>query len=89
MSDRTPRHAPANGTLAEARSATALFLTLTAVIAGAIALAAGLGDGDTGFALVAGVIAAISFVVAVFCFSADAEPVSAPEPAPTGLATAD
>lgn len=85
MSDRTP----ANGTYAEARSATALFLTLTAVIAGAIALASGLGDGDTGFAVVAGVIAAISFVIAVFCFSADAEPLPAAEPAPTALATAD
>lgn len=86
MSARTERMAATSGSVAEARSATALFLTLTAVIATAIALAAGLGDGDLGFAITAGVIAAFSFVVAIFFFSADAEPLPAVEPAATALA---
>lgn len=86
MSDRMQRQAAASGSLAEARSATALFLTLTAIIAAAIALASGLGEGDGGFALVAGGVSAISFVVAIFCFSADAEKVQTPEPAGAALA---
>jgi hypothetical protein len=88
MSDRTQPPAAASGSVAEARSATALFLTLTAIIAAAIALATGLGDGDGGFALVAGVVSAASFVIALFFFSADAEPLPTAEPVGAALASA-
>ena len=89
MSDRMQRQAAASGSLAEARSAAALFLTLTAIIAAAIALAAGLADGDRGIAAAAGLIAVASFVTSIFCFSADAEPEMAAELSGVQLATAD
>jgi hypothetical protein len=88
MTDRTQRRDASGGTVAEARSATALFLSLTAVIAAAIALAC-LTDGQSGVGIATGLVAAASFVVSLICFSADAEPLAAPEQAPAGLATAD
>src|SRR4051794_31472796 len=68
MTDRTERQAAASGTVAEARSATALFLSLTAVIAAAIGLAC-LADGQVGVAIAAVSVAAASFVVSIICFS--------------------
>lgn len=68
---REVRNGP-NGTVAEARSATALFLSLTAVIAAAIGLAC-LADGQAAVAIAAVSIAVVSFVVSIIFFSADAE----------------
>lgn len=72
MTDRTDGRAVANGAMAEARSAAALFLTLTAVIAAAIGLAF-LADGQSGAAIATVSVAVVSFVISVICFSADAE----------------
>ena len=87
MTDRTHRQGAASGTVAEARSAAALFLSFTAVIAAAIALAC-LADGQSGIGIGAAVLAAASFVVSIICFSADAEPLAAPEQSPAALAAA-
>ena len=79
MTDRMNRRGVTSDGAAEARSATALVLSVTAVIAAAIALAC-LADGQGGLAVAAGLVAAVSFVVSMLCFSADAEPLPAPEP---------
>jgi Na+/melibiose symporter-like transporter len=75
MTNRTERRAAAGGTVAEARSAAALFLTFTAVIAAAIGLAC-LADRQSGVAIAAVSVAVVSFVVSIICFSADAEPLA-------------
>lgn len=74
----------------EARSATALILSVTAVIAAAMGLA-WLAEGQNDLAVVAGLVAAVSFVVSMRCFSADAESLSPAEPSASlaAAATAD
>jgi lipopolysaccharide export LptBFGC system permease protein LptF len=80
MTDRMTRQETAGEGAAEARSAAALILSVTAVIAAAIGLAS-LADGQGGLAIAAGMASAVSFVVSMFCFSADAEPVTGRTPA--------
>ena len=87
MTDRKQRQDAASGTVAEARSATALFLSFTAVIAAAIGLAC-LADGQSGVGIAGFLVAAASFVVSIIFFSADAEPLAVPEQSPAGLAAA-
>lgn len=58
--------------MTEAVATTGLFLTITAVIALALALASW-GAADLTFALLAGAIALISFVSSILCFLAQAE----------------
>lgn len=78
MTNRTQRREAPRGTVAEARSATALFLSLTAVIAAAIGLAR-LADGQAAVAIAAVSVAVVSFVVSIVFFSADAEAHAEPE----------
>ncbi len=68
MAERVP--APADATT-EAIATTALFLNFTAVIALAVCLAR-LGMSDMTVAMIAGVVAVLSFAASILCFSAQA-----------------
>jgi F0F1-type ATP synthase assembly protein I len=70
MRERTP--AATEAPMAEAIATTGLFLNVTAVIALAVCLASW-GASDAMFALVAGVIAVVSFATSIVCFLAQAE----------------
>ena len=68
MAERVP--APADATT-EAIATTALFLNVTAVIALAVCLAR-FGMSDMTVAMIAGVVAVLSFAASIVCFSASA-----------------
>jgi hypothetical protein len=68
MAERLP--APADATT-EAIATTALFLNFTAVIALAVCLAS-VGMSDVSVAVIAGVVAVLSFAASILCFSAQA-----------------
>jgi hypothetical protein len=68
MADRVPE--PADATT-EAIATTALFLNFTAVIALAVCLAS-FGMSDMPVAVIAGVVALLSFAASILCFSAQA-----------------
>lgn len=76
---------PAHGT--EALATTGLFSIFTAVIAVAVCLAS-LGQADTAMATIFGILAGLSFLTSIVCFSTQArehESQKAPAPAPRAV----